>query len=425
MQSRLQEHPGPLDTAAPLMVAKNMKTSLNHLPTIDGLRGIAIAFVLWHHAPFLFMEAGARPESGFWGMSAAGWLGVDLFFVISGFLITTILLRTKQRTGQLRVFWARRALRILPLAYLYLAVLGISVVLSKPWNVLGHFDGWPFYFFYLGNLHVALNGFQAAPVTILWTLAVEEQFYLLWPFVVLLFDSRRLLRICVLIALLSPLTRALIAAYPAVYVLSFCRADTLAAGAILALLLNDEGCRITTLLWCRRLTIPALLAVVAMLVPPFGPVSLTKHSPFFTVVGYSWLAIAFTLLVGASLDSRGWVKLILTNPILMYVGKLCYGFYIWHCLVGALIQQLCMWYMPGTFGFYGKVALWGVSTSLVASASWFLFEKPFLKLKRAFPHGAPQTRGVAVIEPAADAGPGATLQDAPGRPCSVFSGSAR
>src|SRR6478672_5236737 len=102
-----------------------------YMPTVDGLRGIAILLVLWYHAPFLFRqltEFSAQQSPWltlglFWRMSLGAWIGVDLFFVISGFLITLILIRVKEGTGSLLVFWERRALRIFPLAGLYLVAL--------------------------------------------------------------------------------------------------------------------------------------------------------------------------------------------------------------------------------------------------------------------------------------------------------------
>ena len=111
-----------------------------YMPTVDGLRGIAILLVLWYHAPFLFRQL---PEFSiqespwamlgvFWRMSLGGWIGVDLFFVISGFLITSILIRVRDEAGATWVFWGRRGLRILPLAVLYLLVLFVLTRLGDP-----------------------------------------------------------------------------------------------------------------------------------------------------------------------------------------------------------------------------------------------------------------------------------------------------
>ncbi len=183
-----------------------------HLPEVDGLRGLAILLVLWYHAPFLFRQlpefsAEQTPWStlGLIGrMSLGGWIGVDLFFVISGFLITLILLRIKDRAGSTLAFWGRRGLRILPLALLYLAVLIGLTSIGDPLNMIPSFDGWAWYALYLGNIHIAMYGWQPLAVMILWSLAIEEQFYLIWPFIVRLCTADQLLRSSVALIVIAP-----------------------------------------------------------------------------------------------------------------------------------------------------------------------------------------------------------------------------
>ena len=142
--------------------------------------------VLCYHAPFLFRDlpefSGQQTPWAMLGvlgrMSLGGWIGVDLFFVISGFLITSILIRLRDVGGTSWVFWGRRGLRILPLAMLYLLVLFVLTWLGDPLKLLPHFEGWAWYAFYLGNIHIAIYGWQPLDVMILWSLAIEEQFYL-------------------------------------------------------------------------------------------------------------------------------------------------------------------------------------------------------------------------------------------------------
>ena len=164
-----------------------------HFPEVDGLRGLAILLVLWYHARVLLRRlpkssSEQTPWSNLLGligrMSLGGWIGVDLFFVISGFLITLILLGVKESAGSSVAFWGRRGLRILPLALLYLAVLIGLTSMGDPLNVISSFDEWPWYALYLGNIHIAMYGWQPLAVMILWSLAIEEQFYLIWPFIV-------------------------------------------------------------------------------------------------------------------------------------------------------------------------------------------------------------------------------------------------
>jgi peptidoglycan/LPS O-acetylase OafA/YrhL len=365
-----------------------------NMPTVDGLRGIAILMVLWYHAPFLFRQL---PEFSaqqspwgmlglFWRMSLGGWIGVDLFFVISGFLITLILIRVKEEAGSLLAFWGRRALRILPLAVLYLVALFVLVRLGDPLNLLPRFDAWPWYAFYLGNIHIAIYGWQPTAIMLLWSLAIEEQFYLVWPFLVRMCNGRQVLWWSIGIIVISPLIRALTlsaADYPATYVLTFCRLDALAAGAVVAVLYSSRGWREQIMASCKRLTTPALAMILITLLVPFSP-SLPQTRPWwFSVFGYSAIAISFAILLAASLDAQGPVKVLLTSRILTFLGKRCYGLYLWHVLAAGLtIAALQSW----PVGFYPHVFGWLVTLLTMVSISWLLFEEPVLRLKRSLPY---------------------------------------
>ena len=364
------------------------------MPTVDGLRGIAILLVLWYHAPFLFRDLPefSAPQSPwvmlglFWRTSLGGWIGVDLFFVISGFLITLILIGVKAGSGSLVVFWERRALRIFPLAALYLVALWVLIRLGDPLNMLPSFDAWPWYAFYLGNIHISIYGWQPLAVMILWSLAIEEQFYLVWPFLVRTYNTNQVLRWSIGCIVLAPVVRALtlfVADYPATYVFTLCRLDALAAGALVAVLYSSRERREHFTASCRRLAAPALAVIVLTLLVPFSP-SLPQTRPwFFSVFGYSWLAVSFAILLMASLDTQGPLEDVLTSQILTFLGRRCYGLYLWHVLAGGIaIVVLQQW----QFGFYVHTVLWLAILLFMASASWFLFEEPMLRLKRFLPY---------------------------------------
>lgn len=366
--------------------------SIEHIPAIDGVRGIAILLVVWYHAPFLFRDADGFPQEisrslvqkVFWGMSTAGWIGVDLFFVISGFLITSILIRGRETNGSLRVFWYRRAIRILPLAVLYLSVLKLNVTLNDPLGILSSFEAWPAYLFYVGNFHVAINGWQPVVVMILWSLAVEEQFYIVWPFLVHNVSSRKLMLLCFTVLTLSPIARAIIywsLDYPAVYVLTVCRLDGLVVGTVLALLVHAERWKVQTLESCRKLAPLALLSISTVLLGPFSPSFPQTRPLLFTLFGYTWIAISFGLLVGASFLCTGWVRSLLGGRVLMFVGKRCYGFYLWHALVAAMVNKVVN-SLQLDVDFYGLLCLWMIGLIVIATASWCCFERPILNLKR-------------------------------------------
>src|SRR5262245_4253366 len=365
-----------------------------NMPAVDGLRGIAILLVLWYHAPFLFRQL---PEFSaqqspwgmlglFWRMSLGGWIGVDLFFVISGFLITLILIRVKEEAGSLLAFWGRRALRILPLAVLYLAALFVLVRLGDPLNLLPRFDAWPWYAFYLGNIHIAIYGWQSTAIMLLWSLAIEEQFYLIWPFLVRMCNARHVLLWSMGFIVTAPFIRALTlwwADYPATYVFTFCRLDALAAGAVVAVLYSSEDWQEQMVTACKKLAIPALAVIIITLLVPFSP-SLPQTRPWlFSILGYSLLAASFAILLAASLGTQGPIKILLTSRILTFLGKRCYGLYLWHVLASGLaIVALQQW----RIGFYAHVLIWLAILLMMVSGSWLLFEEPVLRLKRFLPY---------------------------------------
>jgi peptidoglycan/LPS O-acetylase OafA/YrhL len=368
---------------------------IGYMPTVDGLRGIAILFVLWYHAPFLFRDL---PQfsviqqspwallGAFGRMSLGGWIGVDLFFVISGFLITLILLRIKEGAGSSLAFWGRRALRILPLAVLYLAVLIGLTSLGDPLKMLSSFDRWAWYAFYVGNIHIAIYGWQPLAVMILWSLAIEEQFYLIWPLIVRACAAHQILRCSISLMVIAPLTRAVMlsaADYPATYVFTFCRVDALAAGAALAVLFNTPKTQRQTTALCKRLVGPAMAAIAIIMLVPFSP-SLPAARPWwFSIFGYSCLAISFAIVLGASLEIQGPIRAVLTSSVLTFLGRRCYGLYLWHVVAaGCVIAAVQRW----EAGVYLYVILWLVMLVMMASASWLFFERPILSLKRFLPY---------------------------------------
>jgi len=363
------------------------------MPTVDGLRGIAILLVLWYHAPFLFRQLPEFSDQQnpwaslgpFWLMSLGGWRGVELFFVISGFLITLILIRVRGVKGSL-AFWERRALRILPLAFLYLVALFALVTLGDPLHMLPNFDGWAWYAFYVGNIHIAINGWQPLAVMILWSLAIEEQFYLVWPFLVRMYNARYVLSCSIGLIILAPFIRAVIfsaADYPATYVFTFCRLDALASGAVIAVLYSAAESRQRLIAACKKLTVPALAIVMITVLVPFSPSFPPTRPWLFTVVGYSLLAASFAVLLAASLGMEGPIKRLLTSRILMFLGRRCYGLYLWHVLAAALaVAALKHWEV----GFYAHIVLWLAILLTMASVSWLYFEEPILRFKRFLPY---------------------------------------
>jgi len=365
-----------------------------YVPAVDGLRGIAILLVLFYHAPFLFRDLPEfSAQQSPWAMlgvigtmSLGGWIGVDLFFVVSGFLITTILLRLRDWGGSSWAFWGRRGIRILPLAMAYLLVLFVLTKFGDPLKILPHFEGWAWYLLYLGNIHITLYGWQPLPVMILWSLAIEEQFYLVWPFLVRACSSQRLLWWSSCVMVMAPVIRAImlsVADYPGTYVFTLCRLDALAAGAVVAVLFGNQKWQAVAARVCKRLRPFALVVLLMTFLIPLSP-SLPETRPwFFSVFGYSGLAVSFAVLLAASLNVSGIWGAILKSPVLTFLGRRCYGIYLWHVLIAGWVTTILR---PFQLGFHVHTLLWLAALLIVASGSWLLFEEPILRLKRFLPY---------------------------------------
>jgi peptidoglycan/LPS O-acetylase OafA/YrhL len=354
------------------------------VPGIDGLRGLAILFVLFNHATEVFASGDRLQTSWFWRCSPGAWLGVDLFFVVSGFLITNILLSARSRPRPFRTFLIRRALRIFPLAFLYLAVLIALGFFWERFAVMRHPSTIAWITTYLINYRIAFKGWHLAEVSILWSLAVEEQFYAGWPLLALKLPLRFLGRLLVVVVIVTPLIRWEIAprlGSAAVYVLTITRWDALAAGALLALAWRSPA-RPAVLLWSRRLLVPSIVVIAVMLGVPFGPEN-ALHPRWFDAFGYSLVAGAFFVWTGVALDPRSRLQVVLSSRVLRYLGKRCYGLYIWHILTG-MILRTGLERLGLVWSFELQVLVWVGFLVAVAAASFRFFEEPFLRLKDRF-----------------------------------------
>lgn len=351
-----------------------------HHPGLDGLRAIAVLLVLYDHAPqVLGRDRGG--QSVFWSASPGAWIGVDLFFVLSGFLITSILLRSVGEPGAFRRFWLRRALRIFPLAYLYLGVLALCAWLLPGFAQLADPNAYAWAAGYLLNVRIAVWGWTPAALGILWSLAVEEHFYCVWPLVVL--RARRAVVAWVLIVTVAatPLLRWLLLpslGQVGVYVLTCCRWDTLAWGALLAMAWHSphrERLR-RMLAWAAW---PALAVVASVLAVPVHAVD--PHTPaWFHVVGYSAIAGAFTVVVGVAMAPPVRLGRWLGQPLLGHVGRISYGLYVWHVLAAQLTTHALGLFGIGTC-LSVRAGLWLVLLFAMATASYRWFEAPLLRVK--------------------------------------------
>lgn len=400
-------------------------------PGLDGLRAVAIALVYgfhdrdklrlpsqaagWVEVPLAMavdplLGAVGLPDVSYRlrnlllrPVSTNGWVGVQVFFVLSGFLITTLLLRERERFGRvdLRAFWVRRALRIWPLYYLMVAV-GFGVL---PWA--GH--GWsagndaqlPAFLLFLGNWSMATRGMLPDPVSVLWSVCVEEQFYLFVPLLVAWLGGR--LRLTLALALVAAgvagryyLTQTGLLGI-GVHFNSLANLDTLMAGVILALV-ADRRPGLVRSNWAWRIAAVAgtgMVALVPLCLDGNGPARMALDK----VMIWSW-AVSLVVL---SADPRERWSNALRWPRVVWVGQISYGIYLFHeyVLDGMLWLAQGLPRMPEVE--FALALLGPAATVAVAALSYRYYEQPFLRLKRRWtrvPSRPIEAPAAPAIEPA-------------------------
>lgn len=351
------------------------------LAGIDGLRAIAVISVVLFHAKVVGSEL--------------GWAGVELFFVVSGFLITRILLQLRPHPRYLQIFYMRRALRILPVYYF---VLIVSVLLAVGAGVpLSSLDV-PFYLVYVQNyfpqIPTAMDG--GIPLTShTWTLAVEEQFYWVWPLVILVLRARPLSIVVVGCVVGAPIARlamllatdnpyATIATLPA-------QVDALGVGAALAL---AERARVAPRLvrTCAIVAIAAGSALLAFLVATSGgPAAFANTSVWaassINALTLSAFASVFGGVVALTSLARGGALRILEWRPLVHLGRISYGLYLYNPLALLVTSLILAWSgrRSAAEAGPGEVMLGTAVTYALALASWRYLETPFLRLRGSAP----------------------------------------
>ncbi len=378
------------------------------MPALDGVRGLAILAVLVYH--FVNLAAsdagGGGPafDSVFTKITGTGWVGVDLFFVLSGFLITGILYDAKLAGGGgfFRNFYTRRCLRIFPAHYVYLLLLFLLIPVLAPaahaaTGALAHDRLW--FVTYLGNILPAIHGAKRPDFFVtghLWSLAVEEQFYLVWPLVVLLLGRRRLMMGCLIMIVGALVTRVTMTAAGAESAASLtlapARMDSLAVGALIALALRDASSARSLRRWLPPLAIGAATTITVLSIWEGRLAAL--DAPSYTV-GYTLIAIVFgaVLLMSLSARAESTAGRLLTAPSLRSAGKYSYAMYLVHLPIAWLLFQRTdlAASVPGLFGSHlpgelAFVAAAAVPTFALAWLSWRLLESPLLRLKTLFPY---------------------------------------
>jgi len=368
-------------------------------PALDGLRGLAVLLIyIFHYGGGLKSPHLVGRLFGY--LTAAGWVGVEFFFALSGFLITGVLwdsMQPPREPRRLRNFYARRILRIFPLYYAALALCAVVMLaIGGDFHQLRKFYILVFFLQDLPKLTEIAQQIQTLPHYHLWSLAVEEQFYLLWPFLLLAFPSRRAaFRLCVttfavsLVFCVSLFGMTHIFSAETARILSsflLTHAGALALGGAVAIAFRypaDSRERATI----NRFALPAFVLGLAAYIASSllcHNFSLTPRLQFVIGLPAIWLASAATLpLVLRSGLPRSFCSI----APLRFLGRLSYGFYVFHLLLQPIFNRIGSHYAHTGSGLYYLVRLLAgfPITLAVAWISYELLELPFLKLKRFFP----------------------------------------
>ncbi len=360
-------------------------TGRRYVPELDGIRGIAILMVaVFHfsavfdaHGPFRILRAIAIP----------GWSGVDLFFVLSGYLITGILLDAKTSPDYFRRFYIRRILRIFPVYYvalLFCFTFGRGLLLPAG---EGDWRAGLAYVFHVSNW-LSLGAAELPNLNHFWSLAVEEQFYLVWPFAVYFLRRRDLVRTGVLLMVLAPALRFILLIVAGqgpdvlriIYVLTPARADTIAFGALMAVAARDRACRRFFMSHANRIILGSAALLTAYFV---FRVKLRLNSPLSLTLVYSILAVMYGLVVFRASESSGSSELsqrFLRASPLRLAGRYSYAAYVIHYL---LLAVTLPWFQSAAPHWQQMLAIPYVAggitaTFLLAALSWHVMEKRIL-----------------------------------------------
>jgi len=352
-----------------------------YYPALDGLRGLAILLVILYHN-FHFINH-----------FFFAWLGVDLFFVLSGYLITSILLKSVNSAHYLRNFYWRRILRVFPLYYLCLIIFLVALPLLGFYKKELQFyvDNQLWFWFYLQNWLLCFNFPPTGNLlNHFWSLAVEEQFYLVWPFVILwLRNPKKLLMFMMGVLIVLLVVRSIVWMYKLpqfnyTNFYTFTRIDGICIGCSIALLhrINFNFLRKNT-----------AAIVIALAILNFGFYFLNRSGdfPYLAFVGYTTFAAMFGLLIHEAVtgDTRI-INKILELQVLKFFGMISYGLYVFHWPVYMITQ-------PGLKNFFlqdlnlseqmsklGTSLLATMLAIVISVISYYAYEMKFLKLKEKF-----------------------------------------
>lgn len=364
-----------------------------HVPALDGIRGLAILLVLFDHLFWANSNTGNRIFDFLSAVRESSFVGVNLFFALSGFLITGILLDTLNIPHFFKTFYARRALRIFPLYY---GVLFLMLLFTSPLHIF--WNGWQFFYLtYTANLAVWTRPLLILPhlnISHFWSLQVEEQFYLVWPFIVYRVRKlQSLIRLSIITCIVVLLIRVgLVSARPYLhnfylpYSPTFSCVDNLLFGCCLCALLRTSMRNKVLELAPRVFAVCAIVMVIAAFLN--GGLHWQK-SIFIPTLGFSLIGISSASVIAMALRAGSRTQRFFSNGILRFFGKYSYGLYVFHFSIEALLSGPIRAFVGARFhskalGVLAAAVVVALLTIVVSLLSYHLYESRFLKLKKYF-----------------------------------------
>ncbi|MFL5804308.1 MAG: acyltransferase family protein [Roseiflexaceae bacterium] len=365
------------------------------IPELDGIRGIAILLVLIWHYGVRQIKVESHPLISY-AINALGltWSGVDLFFVLSGFLIGGVLLDNKYASNYFKVFYIRRICRIFPLYFLWLSIF-VWIVYQAPDLAKEYPFRWLFgdpmpllsYATYTQNIVMAQKGFFGSNwLGITWSLALEEQFYLIAPFIIYFIPLKKLPYVLAFLILTAPLCRlGFYYFHPHMgftsHILMPCRIDALLLGVLCAYTTRHEG-------FMSYITSHLTLLYGAFFILLIGAASLALRSQSIgswamSAYGYSVLALLYScFLLIAVTEQHGPISAIARNSLLQSMGLIAYGIYMFHQGFSGLVHGILLKQSPQIRGGLDLMVTLGALflTLIAAYVSWTFFEKPIVKV---------------------------------------------
>jgi len=357
-------------------------------PELDVLRFVAFLAVFMHHAlprdASLYIRNGLSPAATQWLLTAkeAGAFGLDLFFALSSYLITELLLREYASRGTFSVsaFYMRRALRIWPLYFTFLALTVFVVPTIFPKENFGAIYIVSFALF-VGNWVCAAKGIPFSVAGPLWSISVEEQFYIGWPLLLRFFGVNRIKQLAIAMLVLAFMTRIFLAVYgvehPGVWCNTLARLDPIALGAILAFTLQGRTPVINNVL--------RLVLAVAAFASWWLIARYLSQDGRTSVASYALSGLASVALLVTVLQTDAQFLRVRPLSWLVYLGRISYGLYVFHLLALALMMNVSVVPVLGIpLGFELRVLFSFLLTVVLAAVSYSWLEQPFLRLKERF-----------------------------------------